>query len=173
MQRPLPSEYIPATKNYVALVPEGDFLELLEANKAVVISFFREIPAGKEAHRYEASKWTIKQMLLHIADAERVFAFRALTLARGDVNAEFPNMDEQLFAANADPFARPLADIVNEFATVRDASIFLFKHLSEKQLKNEGKLFGYPVTPLGFGYVLIGHALHHIRIVKERYLLHP
>ncbi|MBA4167328.1 MAG: DinB family protein [Chitinophagaceae bacterium] len=170
MQRPTVSEYIPAAKNYVSLVPDGDLLHLLEQNKSETASFFKSVPAEREEYKYAQGKWTLKEMLLHIADAERVFAYRALTIARGDVHAVFPNMDEQLFAANTDPSGRPLSDIINEFSAVREATIFLFKYLSEKQLKSEASLFGYPVTPLGFGYIIIGHTLHHINIVKERYL---
>jgi hypothetical protein len=170
MQRPTVSEYVPAAKNYVALVPDGDFMPLLEENKSDVVEFFKSIPAGKEEYRYAEGKWTLKELLLHIVDAERVFSYRALTIARGDTNAVFPNMDEQLFAANVDPSGRALPDIIDEFSAVRDSSIFLFRHLSEKQLKTESKLFGYPVTPLGFGYIIIGHTLHHIKIIKERYL---
>jgi hypothetical protein len=170
MQKPSPSAYVPFAKRYVDLVEEGDYLSLLEKNRQVVIEFFSSLPPGKDSYRYQPDKWTLKEMLLHIADAERVFAYRALTIARGDTDALFPNMDEQLFAANADPSARTMSDIIEEFAVVRDASVFLFKYLSERQLNSEAKLFGYPVTPLGFGYIIIGHSLHHINVARERYI---
>ncbi len=170
MQTPSSSEYIPAAKRYVDLVPAGNFFELLESNRAEVAHFFSSIPLEKHEYRYQPAKWTIKEMLLHIADVERIFTYRALTIARGDIHAVFPNMDEELFAANTNPRDRSLSDIIKEFETVRDASSFLYKNLTEKQLRTEGKLFGLPVTPLGFGYMILGHPLHHINIVKERYL---
>ena len=170
MQRPSPSEYIPAAKRYIDLVPGGNFFDLLEKNKSAIIDFFSSIPVEKHEFRYQPAKWTLKEMLLHIIDAERVFSYRALTLARGDTNAVFPNMDEEMFASNTNPYNRSLSDIIIEFETVRNASVFLYKYLTELQLKTEGKLFGMPVTPLGFGYIILGHPLHHINIVKERYL---
>ncbi len=170
MQRPTESEFIPAAKNYIDLVPEGKFLDLMEQNKTQIISFFSAIPSEKENFRYSEKKWTIKQTLLHMADTERVMSFRALALSRGDVEAEFCDMDEKLYASNADPSSRSLEDILKEFITVRDASVFLFKYLSDEHFGQVGSLFGYPVTPRGFGYIIIGHALHHINIVRTRYL---
>src|SRR4051794_10653830 len=118
-QRPFASEYLPAAKRYVDLVDTGNLVQLLEENKKAFIDFFRSIPKEKEEYRYAPGKWTPREMLLHIADAERVFSYRALTIARGDINAVFPNMDEELFAANADPSPRKLEDLIEEFSVVR------------------------------------------------------
>ena len=138
-----------------------------------VIEFFSGIPESKQTFRYAENKWTPKELLLHIADAERVFSFRALTLGRGDTTAVFPNMDENIFAENVDPSDRSMQDIVYEFEAVRMASIYLFNNLTPERLRTKGNLFGYPVTPYGFAYIIIGHTLHHMKIINERYLNTP
>lgn len=151
-------------------MPDGDFLALLRENKQSVIDFFHLIALDRHDYRYAAGKWTPKQLLLHLTDAERVFSYRALTLGRGDTNAVFPNMDENLFAENGNYNDRSMEELLSEFDVVREATIHLFSSLSATQLVASGSMAGHPVTAIGYGYAIIGHTLHHMQIIRERYL---
>lgn len=170
MTRPQPSEYHSFYTGYIQLVPEGNFLQLLTENSLEVKSFFSSLKKEKHDYRYQPGKWTIKQMLLHMADTERVFSYRALTVARGDVHANLPNMDEKLFAAHASVAGRTVEDLLHEWAVVREATTLLFGYMSEEQSILQGKVIGHAITPRALGYVIVGHAMHHMNVVRQKYL---
>ncbi len=171
MQRPQLNEHKAYVERYVNLVPEGDYIEVLKQNTNNSTEFFNNIPANKEDYRYADGKWSIKQVLLHITDTERVMYYRALTGIRGDSKAVMYDMDQDLYTDNADVTGRTLADLTEEFITVRNSGIKLFENVSEEQSKaiihlNDGGVF----SVRALGYMVIGHMLHHINIIKERYL---
>ena len=170
MNKPLPSEYNPYFETYIKLVEPGDFNELLKTTAKKVVDFFKSIPASKHDYAYAPGKWTIKEVVLHIADTERVMQYRALTIARGDLASNLPSMDENQFAREANVTGRSLDDILNEFSVTREATRLLFAHVSEKQSAYIGKANGHPASPRALGYIIVGHPLHHLNIVKERYL---
>lgn len=170
MQRPNPNEYASYYQPYIDLVEDGEFSDLIIQNKRDVMAFFESIPNEKYNYRYAENKWTIKQVLLHIIDTERVFAFRALVCARGD-NSPLPFMNEKEYAKNADTFNRTMKSLITEFGTVRKSSILLLDNLTDEQSMFTGNIGGkYTITTRALGYLIIGHALHHVNVVKERYL---
>jgi uncharacterized damage-inducible protein DinB len=170
MQRPHPNEYATHYQPYIDLVENGDFFELIALNKKDVTTFFKNIPQEKYDYRYAANKWTIKQVILHIIDTERVFSYRALTCARGD-KSPLPFMDENKYAENAIFPNRTMKSLIREFEIVRESSILLFENITEEQSKLIGTIGGkYDITARALGYLIMGHAIHHINIIKERYL---
>lgn len=170
MNKPLPSEYHPFYNGYIQLVPEGNFLQLLKSNTLQVNAFFSGIKKEKHDYRYATDKWTIKQILMHLIDTERVMAYRALTVSRGDNTSQLPNMDENLFASNVSVAGRSIEDLLNEFMVVRDATSLLFGYMTETQSTFTGFVLGHIITPRALGFVIIGHADHHMNIIRQRYL---
>lgn len=170
MKAPLATEYHPFYSGYVQLVPEGNFLQLLKENTLEVKSFFSSIKKEKHEHKYQPGKWNIKQILMHVIDTERVMAYRALTIARGDIHSRLPNMDENLFAIHASVNGRTIEDLLLEFMVVRESTSLLFGYMGDEQSGFLGNVLGHPITPRALGYIIIGHALHHINIIKQRYL---
>ena len=170
MTRPQLSEFHPFYNGYIQNVPDGNFLQLLKENSLEVKSFFSSVKKEKQDFRYQPGKWTIKQIIMHLSDTERVMSYRALTVARGDEQATLSQMDENLFASNANVSGRTIEDLVNEFLVIREATTLLFGYMSEAQSMFRGNLMGHVITPRALGYIIIGHAIHHMNIVKQKYL---
>jgi len=168
MQRPEVNEYHPGYQKYFDLVPGNDFLVLLDLNTKETIDFFKNIPPEKHDYRYAEGKWTIKEVLMHIIDTERVFAYRALAAARGDETPVY-RMDEELYARNVDVTSRNLADLISELASVRTTTRFLFEHITDEQSRRTCNIVTHPMSTRALGYFMIGHVVHHTRVVKERY----
>jgi hypothetical protein len=155
--------------NYINLVPETNLMTAFKNQTPVVIDFLQNLPADKIDYAYAEGKWTIKEMLQHIIDAERVFCYRALRFARKDPTP-LPGFDENLFAANAKADKRKWNDLLEEFKTVRKATEWLFRSFDEQQLNETGISNNASNYVLGFGYISVGHVLHHVKIIKQRYL---
>lgn len=170
MQRPQPSEYKPYFQKYIDLVGEGSFAETLSRNTATAMDFFRQLPEDKHNYRYAPGKWTIKDVIMHLIDTERVMSYRALVAARGDSETPLYMMDEDKYAANVDVSNRSMESLLREFEAVRVASESLFTNLSDEQSQRSGNAISYTVTPRALGYIIVGHAEHHMNIIRERYL---
>jgi hypothetical protein len=155
--------------NYINQVSENDLMSAFKIQTPIVIQFFQNIPANKIEYAYSEGKWTIKEMLQHIIDAERVFSYRALRFARKDPTP-LPGFDENLFAENAKASKRNWNDLLEEFKIVRKATEQLFGSFDEAQLDASGISSNKSIYVLAFGYICVGHAIHHMNIVKERYL---
>ena len=170
MKKPEPSEYHPYYNGYVQLVEDGNFLQILKENSLQVKSFFGSIKKEKQDYRDEPDKWSIKQVLMHLIDTERVMAYRALTVARGDTHTALPGMDENLFAAHANVTGRTIEDLLNEFLVVRENTSLLFGYMNDAESAQVGNVLAHAITPRALGYIIIGHAQHHLNIIKQRYL---
>ena len=155
--------------NYISHVPQDDLMEAFNVQTPAFIGFIESIPPEKYDYRYAEGKWAIKELLQHVIDAERVFAYRALTFARKDTTF-LPGFDENLFAENAKTDKRDWKNLVEEFKVVRMASEYLFASFDDDQLDASGTANNSSVYVLGIGFLLIGHSLHHMRVIKERYL---
>lgn len=131
--------------------------------------FFENIPESKHEFRYAAGKWTPKEILLHIIDTERVFAYRALHFAREN-NVEIKGFDQDVFAANSNANARTMSHLLEEYLAVRTATVMLFNTFSEETLQQMGVASNSPLSVRAAGYIICGHEKHHITILKERYL---
>jgi uncharacterized damage-inducible protein DinB len=171
MAKPVSTEFFHYYKKYVDLVSEGDLVEQLMASHQKVLQLFQKQSEQQLLFRYAEGKWTMKDILVHICDTERIFAYRALRIARKDKTA-LPGFDENNFAPNAGANNRDIRDILREYTTVRMATIELFKSLSEEALSEIGTASGNPMSARAAGYIIAGHDLHHLNIIKERYLWH-
>ncbi len=170
MLKPKSGEYNPYFDNYIQLVEAGDFMMRLNENTALTADFFTNIPPSKHDWRYGPDKWTIKQILIHIIDAERVFAYRLLVTARGDNQTNLLPFDDESYVQNSRVENRTLTALIEEFLIVRKSTTVLFEQLSEEQSQFEGQSGQYKITPRALGYIIIGHPLHHIQTIKVRYL---
>lgn len=155
--------------NYISHVPQDDLSEAFAIQTPVLLKFIESIPPDKYNYRYADGKWTIKEVLQHIIDAERIFTYRALRFARKD-ETPLPGFDENLYADNAKADKRDWKEMTEEFKHVRRSSEYLFNSFDNDQLEASGISNGNPVYVLGIGFLLVGHSLHHLRILKERYL---
>lgn len=155
--------------NYINQVTENDLMEAFQKESPAFIHFFENIPPAKYDYRYAEGKWTIKEVLQHIIDAERVFIYRALRFARKDATP-LPSFDEDLFAKNAKASSRNWNDLMEEFKAVRRSSEYLFGSFDSEQLESSGIASNHSNYVLGTGYIVIGHSIHHKNVIKERYL---
>jgi uncharacterized damage-inducible protein DinB len=170
MQRPSADEYQENYQKYFDLVPEGSYLELLAQNSKETVRFFEAIPKEKLDYKYAPGKWTIKELLMHVIDTERVFSYRALVAARGDTTPPHYRMDEELYARNVNVSQRTLESLISEFQAVRSSTGKLFENLTDAQSKSRCNVVTHPMTARAIGYFMIGHVRHHLKIIEERYL---
>ena len=154
---------------YVNLAINDDLKTAFEKHQKELISFLKEIPKKKWNYRYAEGKWSIKEVVQHIIDAERVFVYRALCFARKD-QTPLPAFDENLFAANSKADNRTKKDLIRELKTLQESSAQLFNSFDEEQLEQPGIASGKPTYVKGVAYILLGHALHHKQLLEERYL---
>ena len=167
--RPAPDEYAPFYESYIARVPDGDVVRLLGSQIDETIAFLRAIPESKGDHRYADGKWSIRETIGHMIDAERVFAYRALRFSRGD---EIPveGFDENLYVAAATFGRRSLGHLIAEFEFVRRSTIAMLEPLDETEMTRVGVANGKPVSVRALAFITAGHELHHVAILKDRYL---
>lgn len=167
----LPStEYAPYYGNYIAQVSdEYNLIEELEISLHRLIHFVRDIPMDKFDYRYAEGKWTIKDIIQHIIDAERIFTYRALCFARKD-STQLPGFEEDDYVVEANADRRSIMDLLNEFSAVRYATLALFKSFTEEELKRIGIASNASMSVRALGFVIIGHQNHHQQVFKERYL---
>ncbi len=154
---------------YISLVKEDHPLTALHNNTRRFRKLLKRIPRKKISFSYAEGKWTIKEMLQHIIDAERVFVYRALTFARKDSTA-LPGFDENEWAITSKAVKRKWNDLVDEFDFLRAATEYMYASLDEEQLANTGVANGKPINALALGYIAAGHVEHHMNILVERYL---
>jgi len=166
--RPQTSEYAPFYHGYVASVPEGDVVELLRSGGRELLEAIRRIPEERAGHRYGPEKWTIRQVIGHLIDAERIFTYRALRVARGD-RTPLASFDENAYVKTAGSDARPLASLANELEAVREASVLLFESLPDEAWARSGVASDKEVSLRALAYITAGHSRHHLRILRERY----
>lgn len=164
---PGPDEYAPYYGKYIALVGP-DSLAALEAQARSTAALLAATPETLGDHRYAEGKWSVKEVVGHIADAERVFAYRMLRVGRGDATA-LPGFDENAFMTHSNFARRTLADVAAELAAVRAATLALARSFDPDVLVNRGTASGHPVTTRSLAAMIAGHELHHVAILKERY----
>lgn len=163
-------EYAPFYANYIAQISnEYTLMEELEISVHRLVKFVQDIPMDKYDYRYAEGKWTIKDILQHLIDAERIFAYRALRFARND-KAELPGFEENDYADAANGDKRSIMDLLTELAVVRQATLSLFKTFQDEQLLRSGIASKNNMSVRALGFVIIGHQNHHQRIFQERYL---
>lgn len=169
LKRPSKSEYPNYYVPYVDLVPEADLVQLLEENLQKTIALFEGISEEDSLHRYAKGKWSIKEVLGHIADTERIMSYRLLRVARGD-QTPLAGFDENDYVQAAQSNNLSLKTILEDFKVVRKATISLIKNLPENTWANIGNANGTEITTRAIAYIIAGHQMHHCKIVEERYL---
>lgn len=163
------NEYAEYYAQYFQTLEDVELLEELEISVHRLIRFVQEIPMDKYDFQYAPGKWTIKDILQHLIDSERVFSYRAMRFGRND-QTELPSYDENAYADEAKGNQRSIKELLTELAVVRQSTISLFKSFSEQQLLRDGIASGKRMSVRALGFVIIGHQNHHQRIFAERYL---
>lgn len=170
---PSPDEYGEPYAGYIRAVPPGRPVpDLLALQLDDVVGRLAGVPEARGGYRYAERKWSVKQVVLHLADVERVMAYRALRIARTDATP-LPGFDEDLYAAASGADARSLASLTEEWAAVRRASLAFFQSLAPEAWARRGQASGHPVSVRALGYIIAGHTTHHCEVLADRYGLWP
>jgi len=167
--RPQPGEYAQYYEKYIALVTSTDILGALEAQRLVMSQLLGARSEREGNFRYAPDKWTVKEVIGHLADSERIFAYRALRFARGD-QTPLSGFEQDDYVKGGGFSERTLADLAEEFAEVRDASIALFNGLDAAAWQKRGLANKSEITVRALAYIIAGHDLHHRRVLEEKYL---
>lgn len=168
MTRPNSTEYAPAFAGYIALVEEDDILSAMEQQSSQMQKFLASLDETKAAHRYAEDKWSVKQVIGHIADCERIMGYRALAVARGEQQS-LPGFDENTYVANASFDDWKLGDLSEHYALVRRTNIVFFKNLRRDAWNRRGTANNAEVSVNALAYVIVGHERHHLQVLRERY----
>ena len=170
IEKPEAVEYAPYADRYIGLLPDdGLVLKHLKENLKATRDFILSLSKEKLNFRYAEGKWTIKEILVHLSDDERIYAYRALRFARND-RTVLPGLEQEKFPLYSSANSRGVRDILEEFATVRKATLSLFKSLDDEALMRTGIADGNRVSVRALAYHIAGHELRHVRLIKERYL---
>lgn len=167
--KPEPGEYSAYNANYINLIGDEDVLDLLIRSKKDTHAMFSNIPVHKEEYAYETGKWTIKEVVSHMIDTERIFAYRLLAISRGE-QQPLPGFEQDDYAKLSFANDRVLDDLADEFRTVREGSLYLIQNLNDEQLNLMGTASGNRLSVRALVYLIAGHERHHLRVLKERYL---
>ena len=170
MNKPTPDEFNPFFKNYIDLVPSGELVSMMEDNLEDITLFFKNIPNQLGNYKYATGKWSVKELLAHIIDSERVFAYRALVCIRMDGSIIIPSMDENLYAENRDVSTVELASLIEEFEYARKNTIKLYEGVSDESYNFKAKSEGGDITAKALGFAIIGHTIHHKNVIEDKYL---
>ncbi len=162
-------EYNPYYGMYINKVGDRSLLDGLRDTAVETKAFLEAIPSDKHDFAYAEGKWTIKELLLHLVDAERIFTYRALRFARKD-KTPVPGFEQDDYVTPSKAGSRSMASLIAEFEAVRKATILLFESFDDEMLESIGEASGSDMSVRAIGFVTIGHAQHHIDVIKERYL---
>jgi len=168
MQRPLESEYAPSFRGYVGHVSENEIIPVLRSQLDEIESLLGGVSAERETYRYAPDKWSIREVAGHLVDAERVFGYRAFSIARGETQS-LPGFDEKAYMMSA-PYDRiTLDDLLSEFRLVRLANIAMLRNLDEDAWRNVGTANDAQVSVRALAFIMAGHVRHHMGVLRERY----
>ena len=163
------TEFQKYIQRYLDMVPTGDWIEELSKSETETLEIYLKLDDVSALYKYEEGKWSLKEVLQHLIDCERIFQFRALSISRDDVQ-NLPGFDEELFAVNSYADRRNISDLIEEFSLVRRSSLLLFKSFSHEMLQKVGTANGNKIDVETIGKLIVGHNLHHLNVIKEKYL---
>ena len=163
------NEYAPYYGTYISKAPDMDIIEGLRQNGKLIKEALESLPEDKWDHSYAPGKWTIKELVHHIIDTERIFSYRALRFGRGDTT-DLPGFDQDDFVSGANSNSRTSVSLIAEYKAVRESTICLFESFSQDDLLRIGIASGSPMSVRALGFVIVGHETHHLNILNERYL---
>ena len=165
---PAASEYAPHQAIYVKAVPDGDITTLLRENAKALDASFASVPSDRAGYRYAVGKWTIKEVAGHLIDGERILSYRALRAARGD-STVLPGYDGDAYVDTSESNQRTLSDLGDELRAVRESTVRLFVSLPANAWTRVGTVDGHVVSVRAFAHIIVGHAIHHLQVLAERY----
>jgi hypothetical protein len=169
MDRPESTEYAPYYERYVSMVPESDVMATLAAQEEELRSLIAGVAEEKGTYAYADGKWTIKELLSHIIDGERIFSYRALRISRGD-KTPIEGFEQNDYIAKSNANDRTFADLLDEFSLERQANLHLFRNIAQAGSQEMGTASDNPVSARAIVYIMAGHVRHHIDVLKTRYL---
>ena len=167
--KPDPTEYQPYYGKYVTLVPDGDILHVLDTQIEETAGILNSIPESRGGFRYAPDKWSVKELVGHLIDTERIFAYRALRFARND-KTPLPGYEQDDYVSNASFDSCTLTDLASELKSVREATVFLFKHLDPNAWTRSGLANNGEASVRALAHIIAGHELHHREILRSKYL---
>ena len=167
MPRPEPSEFAGYFSKYVDLVPEADILPVLATQLDEMLAFLRAVPESQSNIHHPPYTWTVKDVVGHLTDGERVFGYRALRFARGD-STPLPGFDENNYARSAEYARLSLAEVASEYEAVRRSNLLMFRHLPAAAWDRAGKASDNHLSVRALAYILVGHTRHHGAILRKR-----
>jgi len=168
VDRPTPAEYAPFYSRYLSLVPEPDLVEVLAGQTAWLRELVATVPADRETYRYEPGKWSVRQVVGHMVDVERVLGHRAFCISRGE-SAPLPAFDENDYVARSTYDDEALADLADDFARAREANLAVLRRLDAEAWARRGIANGSPVSVRALAFIIAGHARHHAGVLESRY----
>jgi uncharacterized damage-inducible protein DinB len=169
IQHPAPGECDEYYNRYIEQVPDGDLLDILERGVAETRSVLAGLTVERETYRYEPGKWSVREVVGHVLDSERAFAYRALAFARLDP-APYPSFDQDEYAAGSNAHERALADLMAEWSAVREANVLMFRSFGDETWDLRGVASGYEFTVRALAFIIAGHEIWHRGTLRERYL---
>ncbi len=167
--KPKPHEYPTYYAPYIARIENENLRQELKESGEILRHFFGTLSPAQKDYRYAEGKWTIAEVIQHVIDSERVFAYRALRFSRNDRTA-LPGFDQDSYVPESGAPTRSLESLCEEFASVRNATLSLFDGFSDEMLLRSGEANGYPQSVRAIGFIISGHGRHHLAILRERYL---
>jgi uncharacterized damage-inducible protein DinB len=167
--RPAPKEYAEYYGRYISQLPDGDVLDIMRSQTKELFEMFAKIDDAKALHRYAPGKWSIKEVLGHMLDVERVFSHRALRMARAD-KTPLPGFEQDDYVAAANFDGRPLESLLDEWRHLRAANLTLFESFDEVTLMRQGTASGYEFTVRALIWIMAGHERHHLNGLRANYL---
>ncbi|UAL53425.1 DinB family protein [Bacillus sp. CMF21] len=168
-KRPEQNEYAKYYAGYISMIPEGDIEQLLKQQVKDTLHLLNDLSEAEGEFRYAPGKWSIKEVIGHVVDTERIMAYRLLSIARGDA-AQLPGYDENAYVAQANFNQEKMEDLLQNLFVVREGTLLLLKSLKEKDWQRWGTANELGVTVRAIACIIAGHELHHRKILKERYL---
>jgi hypothetical protein len=166
--RPDASEHAPYFSRYISLVADGDVLGTLATQIGGTLAELRKVSEADSLKRYAPGKWSMREVLGHMIDTERIFAYRALHIARGD-RKDLPGFEQDDYVAAAQFDRRPWAGLLEEFDAVRKSSLLMFRGLDDEAWTRQGVANGNAMSVRAAAYIIAGHELHHMRVLREHY----
>ena len=163
------TEYAPYYGKYISLIPGGDLIKIMKEQFERTLATLQKISETQSLTRYAPGKWSIKEMVGHMVDAERIMSYRALRIARGD-ETPIPGFEQDDYVRAANSDARPFAEIVDEFQKVRQATLALFSSFDEAALSRRGTASDLPVSARALTHIVAGHERHHMNVLQKEYL---
>lgn len=171
LHKPKEGEFNPYFGRYIGVTPEGDPVLLLQEQERDLLALYGALNEEQSMYKYEEGKWSLKELLGHIADTERIMSYRMLCAARGD-KTPLPGFDQDIYVNGTSFDRKPLAELIADFRAVRAATLSLVQSLTEEELGRAGVVNNASTTAAALVYIIIGHAGHHLNIVRERYMPH-